>query len=276
MKSNSILMLVFLIIFALGFQTASAQITITIPKLPKIKKPKIEQPQPQTESSSPVADDKENRSNDNQTQDNRTIRNENADEQKPDECETNSIARLVADEVNKMTEDVNGYTPERGWLYSGSPTYKYLLIAVSPAAKQDWQKRFSSISNCPKIAAAFEKLSAAAAKKLPLFLLDKSAYAVHNLAEEKLMKSKISDFANHKIFYTGITEPSWLIAKNDYGLPTARYKHGMIWARYTPDDHPYCRVYYVNIVQDYAGGGTYGASYGNFISDYIVGCPSGK
>ncbi len=44
MKKNSALMLALLAIFALGYQTLSAQITINIPKIPKIKKPKIEQP----------------------------------------------------------------------------------------------------------------------------------------------------------------------------------------------------------------------------------------
>jgi len=44
MRKNSILMFAFLIVFTCGLSEASAQITITIPKFPKIKKPKIEQP----------------------------------------------------------------------------------------------------------------------------------------------------------------------------------------------------------------------------------------
>lgn len=39
MKKNSIVMLAFLIVLAFGFQAASAQITIKIPKFPQIKKP---------------------------------------------------------------------------------------------------------------------------------------------------------------------------------------------------------------------------------------------
>ena len=53
MKRNSILMLAFLIVLAFGFQTASAQFPIKIPKLPKIERPKKELPkqeQPQTSS----------------------------------------------------------------------------------------------------------------------------------------------------------------------------------------------------------------------------------
>ncbi len=38
MKKNSILFFAFLIFLAVGFQTAPAQFTISIPKIPKIKK----------------------------------------------------------------------------------------------------------------------------------------------------------------------------------------------------------------------------------------------
>ena len=37
-------MFAFLIVIVFGLNTASAQFTITLPKIPKIKKPKVEQP----------------------------------------------------------------------------------------------------------------------------------------------------------------------------------------------------------------------------------------
>ncbi len=89
------------------------------------------------------------------------------------------------------------------------------------------------------------------------------------------MKSKIEDLANHKILHAGIQEANWLIDKNDIGIPNSRYKHGRVWARYAKDDHPYCRTYYINIIQDYAGGGTYAASYARLVNEGLVGCPAG-
>jgi hypothetical protein len=49
-----------------------------------------------------------------------------------------------------------------------------------------------------------------------------------------------------------------------------------VWARYPSRDDGFCRLIFVNIVQDYAGGGTYGDSYGNFIKSEYAGCPAGK
>ncbi len=275
MKNNSILMFAFLIVFAFAADMASAQITINIPKIPKIPKIKKNKPQqPQPESSTTT--DK-SQSNDNQSGDNQTSEDSNT-EKEPDKCETDGWLRLVVDEVTKMQKDIDTYTPDSGRLYYGSPTYDYLLISVSRAAKQQWQKDFkqNEVMNCPKMVSAFEKLSVSAAKKQPLVMPDKSVYPIQNPALEKMMKSKIDGLASHKILHTGIKQANWLIDKNDIGISTARYKHGRVWVRYVPDDHPYCRVYYINIIQDYAGGGTYGASYAKFVDEGLVGCPAGK
>ena len=48
MKNKSILMFAFLVVLALSVQTASAQFTITIPKIPKVKKESPRQEQPST------------------------------------------------------------------------------------------------------------------------------------------------------------------------------------------------------------------------------------
>jgi hypothetical protein len=271
MRKNYLLVLTFLVVALFGAQSLSAQITITIPKLPKIKKDK---PQPTPQPTPEQSTNTDRNQTNNQSEDNRA--DDSSDTKKEQgECETNPVARLVVDELTKMREDIDGFTPDRGWFYNVIPTYKYLLMSVSPAARKKWQEDFKEIGNCPKIVAGLDKLGISAAKKLPLRLPDKSNYPVHNLAEEKLMKSKINDLVNHKIHYIGIKQANWLIEKNDYGIPTARYKHGMVWVRYTPNDHPYCRAYYINIIQDYAGGGTYGASYANFIDESLVGCPAG-
>jgi hypothetical protein len=237
MKYKQFMKSLFIIAIILGaLVNISAQITITLPGFKKIKKPKIEQSQ----NDSTIESDQSNQKN-----------SSNGDNQK----------------------EVESFTPERGWLIN-SNNYDHLLYAVSPQAREKWLTSSNALDYKNCLASAFDKLAAAAATKLPLFLPNTKAYAQHNPLEERLMRSKISDLADHKIFYIGVQEPSWLIDKNELGIPKNRYKHGMVWVRYTPNDHAYCRVYYINVIQDYAGGGTYGASYATFIEDQLVGCPT--
>jgi hypothetical protein len=74
----------------------------------------------------------------------------------------------------------------------------------------------------------------------------------------------------HKIgFYQG----TWNIEKNDLGIPLRRYKTGAIYGRNPNSDHPYCWIWTINIRQDYAGGGTYGASYAKYMDRDIAACP---
>ena len=265
MKKSSILMTAFLIVFALGVQAASAQITITIPGLKKIKKPKQEQLQTDSTTGN-------NQSNQDSTNDGQTKESKNA---VPDgNCAGNIWVESHLGDIAKRQKEVDSFTPDRGWLV-GSNNYDHLLYAVSPVAREKWLTGSNALDYKNCLASALDKLAASAAVKLPLFLPNTKIYAQHNAAEEGLMKSKIDNLADHKIFYIGIEEPNWLIDKNEYGLPKSRYKHGMVWVRYTPNDHPYCRVYYINVIQDYAGGGTYGASYGYFVEDKLFGCPAG-
>jgi hypothetical protein len=266
MKKSSILLTALLIVFALAAQAASAQITITIPGLKKIKKPKIEQPQ----TNSTNGNDQSNQTSANS--DGQTKESKSA--VPSGNCAGNLWVESHLEDIAKRQKEVDSFTPDRGWLI-GSNNYDHLLYAVSPSAREKWLTGAKALDYKNCLASAFDKLAASAATKLPLFLPNTGAYAVHNPAEERLIKSKISDLPDHKIFYVGIEEPNWLIDKNEFGLPKSRYKHGMVWVRYAPNDHVYCRVYYINIIQDYAGSGTYGASYGAFIEDKLFGCPTG-
>jgi len=179
------------------------------------------------------------------------------------------------EEIGNRQKEVESFTPGRGW-FVGNFTYDHLLNAVSPSARARFLKDANAEDFKPYLDPAFDKLAASAAEKLPLYQPNTKAYAVHNATEEGLMKGVINDLKDHKIFYTGIQEASWLIETNALGIPTARFKHGMVWVRYVPNDHPYCRVYYINIIQKYAGGGTYGASYALFVKDELFGCPASK
>jgi len=350
MKKNLILMFTFLTVFALGVQTASAQITITIPRIPKIKKDKPGQittkisdydkqaftdvtwgntmyldpylecyakkhnldlykvtgdafspryfsnakEMKQTlqaelsklaEIESQLKSKLKSRPNTNLPyHENPAVWDEittNRDQYL--QCaigakESNKAKESVwlqthLEEIANRQKEVESFTPERGW-FTKTFTYDHVLNAISPQAREKWLKDSKAMEFKEYVDPPLDALAAAIEKKLASYQPNTKAYPIHNLIEEKLMKSKINDLANHKIFYIGLQQANWLIDKNELGIPKNRYKYGMVWVRYAPNDHPYCRVYYINIIQDYAGGGTYGASYGYFVKDELFGCPA--
>lgn len=278
MKNRSMLIFVVLTAFIFGGQTASAQITINIPKLPKIKKDK---PQPQPSPDASPAND--NGQSDNRSGEDQSNRNQTADDKPvapPDKClESGGWIMAHLDHIAQQQKDVDEYTPADSSSLVSNPTNdNYLLYAVSPKAREGWLKGANALDlkDCPKMAAAFDKLAAATAKKLPTYKADLLDYKFHNPAEEKLMRTAFENPAAYKIFSVGLAQSNWLIDKNDYGLPTARFKRGAFYLRIPTDDHPYCYLFYVNVIQDYAGGGTYGASHARYIRDELVGCPAGQ
>lgn len=262
-KRTIIPSLIVMVAIILGFHTVSAQIAAAIPKIARINKPK-------QKLVLATGDNELNQTLADQT-------GESAMGAPRDKCSENLWLQAHLEDIAERQKEVDGYTPGRGWLTSNS-NYDHLKFAVSPIAREKWLNDSNALDfkSCPNLISALDKLAVSAAKKLPLYQPSTRIYGLHNLAEERLMKSKINDLADHKIFYAGIQEPNWLIEKNEFGIPKSRYKHGMVWVRYTPNDHPYCRVYYINVIQDYAGGGTYGASYGHFVKDELFGCPAGK
>jgi hypothetical protein len=182
-------------------------------------------------------------------------------------------------DIKQLQKEVESYTPETQVSLTYSlKQHDYVLLAVSQRERAKWFEEWKkSINERQKvrISKALDELAAAAAKKLPTYKADLADYKVRNPLEEKLMKGVFDDITQYQILSIGLIERNWLIAYNDFGIPTARYKHGAIYNRYKNDDHPYCYLTYVNIKQDYAGGGTWGASYARYISDELVGCPAG-
>lgn len=269
MKKNLFAAFIFVVGAAFCFHNVSAQITITLPKFPKLKKekPKTEKT---AETTTPSNSDEQPRT---------APKNEDAETQpvKKDDCSTDVGVRAFSDDAEKQLADIESFTPGRGW-FVRSMNYSPLIYAVSPKARAEryGDERGQELIRCQQLISAYDKLAAAAAQKLPQFVPNKNEYLATTPAIANMMKGRIDDLANHKVFYVGVREPNWLIAKNDLGIPTARYKHGLVWARYASDDHPYCWIYYVNLVQDYAGGGTYGATYGNLVQSSLAGCPAGK
>lgn len=243
--------------------SVSAQITITIPKIPKIKKPKSLP----TVTTAPADDGDTGKSADTA-----------ADPPKAsDDDEMDFRLKFFLDEIAKAQKSVDEYTPEDKIYLVGGGEYDWLLRAVSPRAREEWSKKWLTKPNeRNKFNAALDALAASAAKKLPLYQANPRAYNFHNPAEEKMMKGTLENLASLKIFKIGLNQANWLIDKNDLGIPTARYKHGMLWVRDAADDHAFCKIYYVNIIQDYAGGGSYAASYAKYTGSELAGCPAGK
>lgn len=261
MKKNYLCILTFLAVVLFGAQTFSAQFTITIPKWPKISKPKTEPPR---ETQTPTATEQ---AKDAQQTENKPAATE-------DKCSESGWVDIHLGKIAERQNEVSSYTPERGW-FTKDFTYDHLLFAVSSSAREKWLKDSNALQfkDCPNLVSAFDKLAAAAAENFPLYTANPKAYNFRNPTDEKMMKATLDNAAALKIHKIGLNQATWLISKNNLGLPTSRYKHGLIWFRNPADDHPYCHFYYVNILQDYAGGGTYGASYALFVEDGLAGCP---
>ena len=278
MRKISCLTFAFLILTAFSLQTASAQITINIPEIPRIRKPKREQPKqpdpprPEQPTATTTDDGPTNQPTTSETR-------ESQPTSKPaDKYADNVAVNFHIEEIQKREKEVNEYNPADDAYMVSASNEDYLLFAVSPRAREKWMKGFGilDIRETPnnRVDAALDALAAAAAKKLPIYLPNAANFAFRNPLEEKMMKGKLDNLATLKIHKIGLAHGTWQISKNDFGLPTARYKRGYIWVRDTADDHPYCRLYQVNIIQDYAGGGTYGASYARFLDNTLFGCPA--
>jgi len=279
MKKSLILMFAFFTVFGVGVQTASAQFPINIPKIPKIKKDKQEKSkqdtQPTQEQVPPTNDT--NQSTENKSDDNQKTENEakKSEQDLPD----SPAYRMWFDELQEAVKEAEEYTPqsERA-IYTYSGKYDWGLLAVSASARNEWfedvaEWRKANPKN--KFDAAFDKLAALLAKHMPAFKGNLADYKSRNPAEEKILKTAFEDITRYQIYSYGILESNWLIEKNDIGIPVARYKHAVFYLKDKKGDHPYCYLTFVNIIQDYSGGGTYAASRARFIGDQLVGCPAG-
>lgn len=275
MKKSLILMFAFFTVFALGLQATSAQITITVPKIPKIKKDKPKQETTTQEQTSPTTDT--NQSNENGSNDNQNSQNETTKTQQ--DLPDSPAYRMWFDELQVALKEAEEYTPQSDRaIYTYSGKYDWGLLAVSASARNEW---FEDIADWRKanpknkFDAAFDKLAALLAKHMPAFKGGLASYTFRNPADEKVLKTVFEDITRYQIYSYGIKQNNWLIEKNDYGIPVARYKHAVFYLKDKKGDHPYCYLTYVNIIQDYSGGGTYAASRARFIEDQLVGCPAG-
>jgi hypothetical protein len=176
------------------------------------------------------------------------------------------------DGIKKTLKYVEEYDPATK--ISMGTESEYALYAVSPKARAAWLKDKNALDFAEPINTLLAPLAAALAKQLPKFQPPMQKYPFGTPADFALMKKAFSNPARYQIYKVGLQQNTWVIDKNSLGIPNARYKNGLFYLRDTQSDHPYCFATYVNIVQDYSGGGTYAASRANFIQDELVGCPT--
>lgn len=179
------------------------------------------------------------------------------------------------EDIGKTKEQVDKYTSPKEKLYLVSEAnLPWLKRSVSKKSRETWTKDLNlTPAEKKKVDDALDALGVSAAQKLPKYIPDEKNFAVHNQAEEDLMKTGVSDISEAKIHKIGLRNTVWTIEKDSYNTPLHRFKQGFIWLRYPANDHPYCHLLQVNIIQQYAGGGTYGESYAKLVYNDYCGCP---
>lgn len=175
--------------------------------------------------------------------------------------------------LNELLEQVKTFTVSRGW-YSGQQHEDYFMAAISPKRRAEMQKstKYGPFFKC--FEPLLDEIQTETKKTLPNYTL--SAYNTRSPADERILRSAINDLNSATVFKIGLGSAVWNIQKNALGIPEKRYKHGAIWVKYPNVDHGFCQILWINVIQDYAGGGTYGQSYGYFTRNEPAGCPAGK
>ena len=177
------------------------------------------------------------------------------------------------DGIRQALKDVNEYDPATK-LTMGTDS-KYVLYAVSQKSRTKLLSNAYALKFKAALDAELAPLAEALAKKLPNYPPPLKSYSLRSAGEEAMMKRALGNAARYKIFSGGLQPGGWKIETNNLGIPKSRYKYGMLYVRDTEADHPYCHAAYVNIVQSYAGGGTYAASRAVFAGESLVACPAG-
>jgi hypothetical protein len=185
------------------------------------------------------------------------------------------VVKIHLENVEKTKKQAADYKPgARNYYVSDFNDNEniYLKAALSPARRNKWLGRMKDSSFAGCMNPQLDELAAIARKTLPSYR--PTGFTIRNAAEEQVLRTGVNDIANATVLGTGLAEADWRIEKLSNGIPKARYKHGMIYARFSTSDDGFCRIVHVNVVQDYAGGGTYAASRARFIKTEVAGCPN--
>ena len=239
----------------LGISNAGAQITIKFPNIKKIIKPDV-----RTNVDTMVRDN--------------TVTTNTATGRTDGNGSTNWWIDYQIGEINKYKSSLDGWNPATQIFPKPSSSDDYIGLALSKKERASWLQD-KKVAPDARLDAALDEVKALLYKRLPEYTLNSKSFNNRNAPEEKLMLAEMTGVPGIKVFKIGFNQASWLIDKNELGIPKARYKHGMIYGRNPASEDPFCRAWYVNVVQEYAGGGTYGATEARYIEKEIMACPTG-
>lgn len=184
------------------------------------------------------------------------------------------------EEIAKYKKKLDEWNPATQYFPEVISNDDYYLYALSPSARNEWlsEKALPGYRNSlnNKLDPALDALKASLEKRLPENVADPKAFPYRNAPEEKLVIANMAAIVGLKVYKIGFNQTSWLIDKNEFGIPTARYKHGMVYGRNPKVEDQFCRFWLINVIQDYSGGGTYGATYASYIKTEFAPCPAGK
>ena len=237
---------------ASGVSSVTAQISINLPNIKKIIKP-------DTNSTNKIVDATKNTAN--------TTTNGNGS--------TNWWVDYQIGEINKYKQQLSSWDPANQIFPKPSTSDDYISLALSKKERTKWLQD-KKVTPDPRLDAVLDEVSSLLTKRLPEYTINSRSFTNRNAVEEKLMLAEMSDVPGMKIFKIGFNQANWIIEKNGLGIPKARYKHGLIYGRNPASEDPFCRVWYINVVQEYSGGGTYGATEARYIEREFIACPAGQ
>jgi hypothetical protein len=185
------------------------------------------------------------------------------------------LAVFLSD-IGKAQSEVDRYTPgDYLYLVSAGDASDELFRAVSKKAREEWSAQWlKDPASRAEFNEAWDRLAAAAAKKIPLYKPSAGSFAFRYPAGEKLLSDAYKVGPTVKVFKIGTDTAGWNIQKDSSNFPSYRYKDVKVYLRDTSDDFPYCRVVSARVKQDYAGGGAYNPTvYRSSTSQEVFGCP---
>jgi hypothetical protein len=181
---------------------------------------------------------------------------------------------IIREEINKKKQEVENFDPATSSKFVERGFKDWVLFSVSRRARDEYYKQDQFAPGQQAILnPVLDGLGEAVTRKLSAYKPNPRYFAFHNPADEKLMLGQLRVSPTRKIFQAGLSQANWEIYKDSFGLPSYRFKRGYILAKDSADDHPFCKLYYISIVQDYAGGGRYAASAAKYEETNLVGCP---
>jgi hypothetical protein len=212
------------------------------------------------------------------TESNETSSDDEDSTSKPSSIDETRL-RIYLDDIIQAEKDVDNFVNGDGkllvYVYGDS---NILEKAISPKARAEYLLNRGGATQDPqgKLNAELDKLAKMIDAPMRKYLPNDDNFQYKTPADIKLMKDLLSS-EKLTIFKIGVFSANWNIAKDEYGLPQNRFKFGYVYAKDNGSDQPYCIRYELKIIQDYAGGGTYGASFAWKDYDHqaimVMGCP---